>query len=266
MVSKLWQLSLKMLLVKKGRTFFSILAIVLSVGLLCSIFQLHMMFNRDLQERFENKYGSADIRISSPPPAVGDEWSGLDTSILKEINRFEQIHSVGLALEGKMASSILYQNQSAIIEDTEFHYVGVDNAKLTKEYYKFEQDLSDYEVAISQSLADHWNVKVSDSITIDLLSGGNVTWKVAEVVQPTNRTEKAIDDDWIFFHLPSLQEVLGLSETVNPVLIELETGANVAMRGSELKGQLPAEVRVDALQGWEEEGDQYLFWGGLAIS
>ncbi|GIN73177.1 permease [Bacillus sp. J14TS2] len=258
-VSKLWQLSLKMLLVKKGRTLFSILAIALSVGLLCSMFQLHMMFNQDLQQRFENEYGSADSRISSPPPTVGDEWSGLDSSILEEINHFEQIHSVGLALEGKMTSSILYKNQSAIIEDAAFHYVGVDNAKLTKEYYKFEQDLSDYEVAISKALADHWDVKVSDSITIDLLSGENVTWKVAEVIEPTNRTEKAVDD-WVFFHLPSLQEVLGLSETINPVLIELEPGVNRDIALFDLSSQLPNDVRIDALQGWEEEGQQYLFW------
>lgn len=258
-VSRLWQLSFKLLLVKKGRKFFSILAIVLSVGLLCSMFQLHMSFNQDLQERFENEYGSADSRVSSPPPTVGDEWNGLDTSILEEINHFEQIHSVGLALEGKMTSSILYKNQGAIIEDTEFHYVGVDNAKLTKEYYKFEQDLSDYEVAISQSLADHWDVKVSDSITIDLLSEGNITWKVAEVIQPTNKTEKAVDD-WVFFHLPSLQEVLGLPETINPVLIELEPGVNRDITLFDLSSQLPNDVRIDALQGWEEEGDQYLFW------
>ncbi|MCJ7842329.1 ABC transporter permease [Lederbergia sp. NSJ-179] len=259
MVSKLWQLSLKMLFVKKGRSLFSILAIALSVGLLCSMFQLHMMFNQDLQQRFKDEYGSADIRISSAPPLDGDEWSGLDTSILEEIYRFEQIRSVGLALEGKMAGRILYENQGAVMDDTEFHYVGVDNARLTKEYYKFEQDLSDYEAALSKSLADRWNVAVSDSITIDLLSGGNVTWRVAEVVQSTKNTGKSVED-WVFFHLPSLQEVLGLSEIINPVLIEFEPGTNVALTGSELKSQLPAEVRVDALHGLEEEGEQYLFF------
>lgn len=258
MVSKLWQLSFKMLFVKKGRSLFSILAIALSVGLLCSMFQLHMMFNQDLQQRLENEYGSAEIRISSPPPTDGDEWSGLDTSVLEEINSFEQIRSVGRALEGKMASRILYKNQSAVIDDIDFHYVGVDNAKVTKEYYKFKQDLKDFEVALSQSLADYWDVEVSDSITIDLLSGENVTWRVAEVVQPTNIKGKS-DEDWIFFHLSSLQEVLGLTETINPVLVELEAGANVAIIGSDLKSQLPGEVRVDALQGLEEKADHYLF-------
>src|SRR5690625_2754803 len=183
MISKIWQLSLNMLFVKKGRTTFSILAIALGVGLLCSMFQMHTMFNQDLQHKLANEFGSADIRVSSPPPINGSTWSGIDTSILKEIQSLDQIQSVGQALEGNMASSIIYENQQAIIDDRELHYVGVDNEKVTKEYYNFEQDLSALEVALSESLASQWNVGVSDSITIDLLDGRSVNWQVAEIVQ-----------------------------------------------------------------------------------
>ncbi|MCJ7841926.1 ABC transporter permease [Lederbergia sp. NSJ-179] len=259
MVSKLWQLSLKMLLVKKGRMLFSILAIALGVGQLCSMFQLHIMFNQDLHQRLENEYGSADIRISSPPPTSENEWSGLDTDILEKVNSVDQIQSVGKALEGKMAGRILYENQSAVIDDTAFHYVGVDNEKVTKEYYKFKQDLSDHEVALSESLAAQWNVAVSDSIEIDLLDGNSVIWRVAEVVQPTqNKGESS--ENWIFFHLASLQEMMGLPETMNPILIELKPKANIPFIGDDLKRELPREVRVDALNGLVEEEEQYAFF------
>lgn len=66
MISKLWHLAVKMLLVKKGRTFFSILAIALGVGLLCAMFQMHKMFNQDTNERMAKEYGSALIGICSP--------------------------------------------------------------------------------------------------------------------------------------------------------------------------------------------------------
>ncbi|GIN74529.1 hypothetical protein J14TS2_50040 [Bacillus sp. J14TS2] len=260
MVSKLWQLSHKMLLVKKGRTLFSILAIALGVGLLCSMFQMHLTFNNSLQQRLEDEYGSADIRISSPPPFEVQEWSGLDNKILENIPSIDQIQSVGLALEGKMASGILYENQNdVIIDDTDFHYVGVDNEKITKEYYKFEQDLSNYEVALSKSLADRWNVAISDSIKINLMSGRSVTWRVAEIIQPTVNKGEPVED-WVIFHLPSLQEILGLSETINPILVGLEPGANIRQTSDSLISQLPENVRIDALNGLEEEGNQYTFF------
>src|SRR5690625_1743612 len=141
MISKIWQLSLNMLFVKKGRTTFSILAIALGVGLLCSMLQMHTMFNQALQHKLANESGSADIRGSSPPPINASKWTGLDTSILKELHILDQIQSVGQALEGNMAISILYENQQAIIGDREFHYVGVYNEKVTKAYYNCEQDL-----------------------------------------------------------------------------------------------------------------------------
>lgn len=259
MVSNVWSLALKLILVNKGRTLSSILAIALGVGLLCSMFQLHIMFNQDIDQRLENEYGSADIRISSPPPTSENEWSGLDTDILEKVNRFDQIQSVGTALEGKMAGRILYENQSAVIDDTTFHYVGVDNEKVTKEYYKFKQDLSDYEVALSESLAAQWNVTVSDSIKIDLLDGNSVVWKVAEVLQPAKNKEES-SENWIFFHLSSLQEVLGLPETMNPILIKMKPKANIPFIGDDLIRELPTEVRVEALNGMEEEEKQYAFF------
>ncbi|GIN74525.1 hypothetical protein J14TS2_50000 [Bacillus sp. J14TS2] len=248
-----------MILVNKGRTLSSILAIALGVGLLCSMFQLHIMFNQDIDQRLENEYGSADIRISSPPPTSENEWSGLDTDILEKVNSFDQIQSVGKALEGKMAGRILYENQSAVIDDTTFHYVGVDNEKVTKEYYKFKQDLSDYEVALSESLAAQWNVAVSDSIEIDLLDGNSVVWKVVEVLQPAKNKEES-SENWIFFHLSSLQEVLGLPETMNPILIKMKPKANIPFIGDDLIRELPTEVRVEALNGMEEEEKQYAFF------
>src|SRR5690625_2335811 len=110
-MSKLWQLSLNMLFVKKGRTFFSILAIALGVGLLCSMIQINVLFNQDLQERLEDKYGSADIRISSPTPTNGHEWSGLDAIVLEKINDNDDIQAMGRALEGKILNKISYENQ-----------------------------------------------------------------------------------------------------------------------------------------------------------
>lgn len=223
------------------------------------MFQLHIMFNQDIDQRLENEYGSADIRISSPPPTSENEWSGLDTDILEKVNSFDQIQSVGKALEGKMAGRILYENQSAVIDDTTFHYVGVDNEKVTKEYYKFKQDLSDYEVALSESLAAQWNVAVSDSIEIDLLDGNSVVWKVVEVLQPAKNKEES-SENWIFFHLSSLQEVLGLPETMNPILIKMKPKANIPFIGDDLIRELPTEVRVEALNGMEEEEKQYAFF------
>lgn len=247
-----------MLLVKKGRTLFSILAISLGVGLLCSMFQLNIMFNQDLQHRLENEYGSADIRVSSPPPKTDDEWSGLDAAILEKVNSVDQIQSVGRALEGKMLGRILYENQSTVIDDVNFHYVGVDNEKVTKEYYKFKQDLSDYEVVLSESLATLWNLAISDSVEIDLLGGKSIVWKVAEIVQLQNEREPS--RNWVFFHLGSLQEVMGLSETYNPILIELKPEANIPFIGDDLKRALPMEVRVDSLNGLAEEEEQYAFF------
>lgn len=244
-----------MLVAKKGRSLFSVLAIALSVGLLCSMFQLHILFNQDLQQQHEEEYGSANIRISAAPPVQGDEWKGIDTSVIEEVRSLDGVQSVGAALEGKMLGKILYEGQNDFIEDGTFQYVGVDNTKVTKEYYKFNKDLSDYEVVISQSLAKRWGIGVADSIPIDLLNGRQVTWQVVEVVPSTQGNK-----EWLFFHLPSLQEVLGLSERVNPLLVELESGVNVEEIGFDIKEQLPEDVRVDAMPQQGEKGEQYIFF------
>src|SRR5699024_1891949 len=76
-----------------------------------------------------------------------------------------------------------------------------------------------------------------------------------EVIQPQNKRE--FSDNWIYFHLESLQEVMGLQETFNPILIELEPKVDIRFIGYDLKIEFPREVRVDALHGLEEEEDKY---------
>src|SRR5699024_3023615 len=102
------------------------------------------------------------------------------------------------------------------------------------------------------------NVAAADSIEIDLLDGSSVSWKVAEVIQPLSKGK--FSENWLYFHLESLQAVMGLEEIFNPILLELDPKADIRFFVYDLESELTRKVRVDALYGLEETEEAYTFF------
>lgn len=61
------------------------------------MFQLHMLFNQDLQQRLEDEYGSADIRMSSPAP-TGNLDSNTTDEVLELFERMRDMYEQTILL------------------------------------------------------------------------------------------------------------------------------------------------------------------------
>ncbi len=247
MVSALWHLVLKMIWNKKGRILFSVAAIALGIGLVCSISQLHLILNEDVKQRLQYMHGSADMRISAPPPLDGSERRALEPATEAALVALDEIQQAGQAIDGGLP----FEGQTDTFEELGFTYAGVDNASVTKEYYRFEQDLSSYEVALSPALVENLKAEVGEYVSFPLESGQEVEWRISEILPEGDRMS-GFPDERALFHLASLQELFGLNDAIQSVVFALEPSANIPALIESLR-HLETGLHIDVLHGVEDE-------------
>ncbi len=251
-----------MMWANKLRSFFFIGAVALSIGLISSVSQLHLVLNSDVQERLQQMHGSADMRISaSPPLEENEDWSRLEPASVQAIMDMVRVEEVGQAID----DFVIGEGQTDAFLAIDFPYAGVDNAAVTKSYYRFEQDLSPYEVALSDKLAERLGVSIGQTVDFPLESGRTVEWVVSELL-PDVEAGLGFPEERALFHFDSLQATLGLEEPQSLVL-SLQPNASIPGIIEEIR-QLEDGIQIDVLHGLESyiQSNQYLQYLGYVLS
>lgn len=254
MISNLWGLALRMIWIKKGRTLFSLIAVALTVGLLSSMFLLYDKMNKAIDHELYEKYGEADYWIGFHHGTI-PQLRALTHDDVQRIRESNIVRELGEALEDSQYYT--ERTDEFIVEGLK--YVGVDNSPLAKSYYRFNRSLAAYEVVITSNIANRLKVNVSETVTFPLKSGRRIEWKVAEIIQ-SRKGSDGKSSEMAYFHLETLQQEMGLSGYVNPIIIDLNPNVNKKTVPFILNSALPMKPipNIELLDGTEKERDNVL--------
>lgn len=233
MISNIFHLSLKMLLLKKWRTLFSICGAAFGIGLLVSMLVLYGQMDNALDKQITDRYGEADLMV------------GFRNSKLLNASQVEHVQK----MSGIIKSSRVLVNPQQFSKGNSgrslgIYYIGIDNSSLAKGKYHFSKDLDPGEVIISEKLAKSLHAKVFDTVDIPFTGGKKQKWKVVEII--SNPMGIGVPDIAIF-HLDSLQESFGLEGSVNLILLKLDPNVNQRFFAKELKNKIDLELDIDIL-------------------
>lgn len=209
MIKKLLPIIFKMLWIKKFRTIFSICAIGLGAGLLVLVLMIQQQMNAAYNDLFE-EIERIEVVMDYRTVAETESAPFLEPEVIESIRHSRYISELGVSLDRPQQ----YNNKSDEFMLPGLIYRGVDNDVLTKTYYRFQQSLGPYEMAISQSLAERLRVQPLDQVTLPLRSEKTILWTVVEIF-PNQFDTNMLPIDTALLHLPSLQEVMGLENHVN---------------------------------------------------
>ncbi|MDF2653216.1 MAG: transporter permease [Paenibacillus sp.] len=221
MATSILGIAFKHIFLKKWRTFFLVVSISLSVGLLSAVLMLKEQMNAGLEELKVRSFGEADLWIGTREKPGNEDSTGINTETIAKLNHSGYVSELGKMIDNPR---YLYEIQERLNGGLGVFIAGVDNNRLTKSYYSISKDLGENEMVVSDALAEQLRLHVNDRIALPMPDGSTTNWTVAEIISQSRFRESS--GHIALFNLESLQRMIGGEGRVSSVLVRLQPNVN----------------------------------------
>lgn len=240
---------------KKRRTIFSLLGVVAGVALLISLLLFQGRMEGSLEQQRQQLYGDVEMMAGyrHVPNLLAEED-------LRKFDEVAGIRETGLAL----VNPRLYRPADPSDPAARVFYVGVDNSRLVKSFYKYERDLQPGEAVVSETFLAAWKVKVGDHVRLPLSGGGFFEAKIVDKIGHGG-VQGAKLPEMVYVPLEVLQAEFGI-EGFNLVVMDLEEGVRKTRVQADLRAFVRADLDVDRMEALDQanrnaEAMKVMGWG-----
>ncbi|UZQ49040.1 ABC transporter permease [Clostridium kluyveri] len=242
MITSFWGLAKKFIITNKVRVILSVLSIILSVGLVVTIFSLVDNMEKSYKQEIKYHYGDMDLM-------VGVKTFTHNYLLQDEVDKIKSTAGVESTSEVLMEPQLSIRNVNDESRHSPGVYtVGVDNSFLAKSRYKNSKDIGENEIIINKGLASTLNVKVFDKVKVEL---PNVDPKICKIVEVIPDIKGAAVDDTAMLNINFLQKWCGLKNKSTFILLKLKNGTDKLKTEESLK-TISKNLRVDVIEMEEE--------------
>jgi len=245
MVYRLMGIAIRLASSAKSKLLFSIISVSLAVGVICSTQIIIQSMKHSFDDEIRDLYGEIDVMV------------GLQSGKVFEKKQLEKV----VAENGILDYSEVLVNP---VLGESYYYVGVDDAELSKELYKFTVHLDDDQIVMTQGFADKLSASTGKVVNLPSVNLSRKDWEVAEIIPDIPGISVP---DVVIFPIHSLQASLG-ENGANLVLLNVENGVDTAELLSHMEAnlQLPLKSEIVSQTEFVEKNATSLQWTGGILS
>ena len=164
----------KVLKSRKGLLVSTIASLILGITIVLTLSSLSTQSEEILLSDIQKQYGNMDLYIEFETQVNNQDIQRMNDFLYKR----EDVKEIEVAFVGQ------YQVNSNINTYT----VGVENGNLSKSRYKFNENISENQCIINQSLADALNVEIGDKVVVQ-----NTELSIIEILKDIKDTSSVPD-------------------------------------------------------------------------
>ncbi|MEB8646464.1 FtsX-like permease family protein, partial [Bacillus cereus] len=233
---KMFSVAWKNIKKSKRRSLFTCLAVILGISTLISMTVLYQKLEQSVKEEIKEQYGSAEIRVGYRESKLLNKKQVIDIKdTAKPVNSSRILinpHKFNKSYDGQWNG---------------IYYIASDNNILAKELYRYQKDVNNNEVIISEKLADRLKVKEGNTVNLPFPSGKVLEVKVKEIIKNSSENAPGL----AILNLTYIQEEFEINENINLLLLDVEEYVNQNYLKKELMNKYNQELDIDILEEYD---------------